>query len=81
MPWTTASGTELDFPTALWAKIIHARRIRREDVIEAFKSVQCIHTEAVRLSTRVVELESQVRRLTHENEFMLRLLNDERDSG
>lgn len=80
MPWTTASGVGLDFPTALWAKIVRARKIQREDVMKALQEAQRIHLEAVALNNRVVELEVQVLRLTHENEFMLRLLN-ERDSA
>lgn len=81
MPWTTANGHQLDFPTAIWSKIVRAgARPKHADIMEALRETERIHNEAVTLSSRVTELEAQVLRLTHENEFMLRLLND-RDSA
>lgn len=80
MPWTTAHGSQLEFPTALWAKLARANKPKREDVMDALQGAQRMYTEAVELSNRVVELENEVLRLKHENEFMLRLLND-RDSA
>ena len=75
MPWVTSSGARIEFPHDLWAKIANSSRIRREDVLDAFKESQRIHMEAVNLSAKVAELESQVVRLTHENEFMVKLVN------
>lgn len=68
MPWITATGRRVDFPTALWAKIMKAGKMQREDVMEALQGARLIHEEAVRLNNRVVELEAQVLRLTHESQ-------------
>ena len=76
MPWVPAGGSQIEFPYALWAKLARSRQIRREDVMDALQESQRIHNEAMRLSSRVVELEAEAIRLRHENEFMLRLIND-----
>lgn len=80
MPWMTATGGRLDFPTALWAKIMQAGKLHREDVMDALNEARRIHEEAISMNSRIIELEAQVLRLKHENEFMLRLVN-ERDSA
>lgn len=76
MSWDTVGGTNLCFPAALWAKLTHFGKVNREDVMDALRETQRIHSEAVALNNRVIELEAKVLRLTHENEFMLRLLNE-----
>jgi hypothetical protein len=75
MPWVTALGKTLHYPTALHAKIARAARPDREDVLDCLAQVRRIHEEAQRMSVRIGELEAENLRLRHENEFMLRLVN------
>ena len=76
MPWTTQLGRTLEFPTAKAAKIAQSQRPSREDALDVVRFAQNLHNEAVALNNRVCELEADVLRLRHENEFMIRLLND-----
>ena len=79
MPWTTQLGRTLEFPTTLFAEIARAQRPNREAVLDALAFTQRLHNKAVALNTRVCELQAEVLRLKHENEFMVRMMN-ERDS-
>lgn len=76
MPWIAATGADLEFPYAIWARIARASKINRDDVIHALNESQRIHNEAIKMSARIAELEAEVSRLRHENEFMLRLMNE-----
>jgi hypothetical protein len=76
MPWTCALGSKLEWPVKLHAKIARAARPSRSDVLDVLAQAQRIHTEALRMDNRIHELEAENLRLKHENEFMLRLLND-----
>lgn len=76
MPWTPANGDRLNFPYALWAKIARSSKVNHDDIMKALQESQRIHNAAVDMSNRIVELEAENRRLQHENEFMIRLVND-----
>ena len=76
MPWTTQLGRTLEFPVTLFAEIARSPKPGREAVLDALAFTQRLHNEAVALNNRVCELQAEVLRLKHENEFMLRLLND-----
>jgi hypothetical protein len=76
MPWTTQLGRTIEFPIAKAAKIARAPRPSREDALDVIRFAQDLHNETVALNNRVCELQAEVLRLRHENEFMVRLLND-----
>lgn len=75
MPWKTATGTTLEYPLALHAKLLSADKRSRQDVDELMHAALQIHHEAQRMSNRIVELEQENLRLKHENEFMIRLVS------
>ena len=76
MPWTTQLGRTLEFPTKLFAEIARSQRPNREAVMDALAFTQRLHNEAVALNNRVCELEAEVLRLRHENEFMVQMMNE-----
>jgi len=76
MTWTCAIGSKLEWPTKLHAKIARAPKVSRDDVLDVLAQAQRIHVEALRMSARIHELEADNLKLTHENEFMLRMLSD-----
>lgn len=82
MPWITATGVELEYPIALHAKIIRENSIKKvkfEDVMEVLHEAKKIHDEALRMSRLINDLRADNLRLTHENEFMLKLINEKND--
>ena len=76
MSWACAFGSKLEWPTKLHAKIARSTRPNREDVLDVLAQAQRIHIEALRMDARIHELEADKLRLQHENEFMLRMLNE-----
>ena len=76
MSWTTVHGSRLEFPHAIFAKLLRASRPSHDDIYEALDRTRRIQRAAVELSVQVSMLQEEVRRLRHENEFMLRLIND-----
>jgi hypothetical protein len=66
----------LEWPVKLHAKIARATKPSREDVLDVLAQAQRIHVEALRMDARIHELEADNLRLKHENEFMLRIVND-----
>ena len=66
----------MEWPTKLHAKIVRAIKPSREDVLEVLAQAQRIHEEALRMDARIRELEADNLRLKHENEFMLRILDN-----
>lgn len=76
MPWTTQLGRTLEFPVAMFAEIARSQRPNRESVMDTLAFAQRLHNEAVALNNRVCELQAEVLRLRHENEFMVRMMNE-----
>lgn len=81
MPWT-APNSSIEYPTALHAEIVRAALPTKHinKILELLNKVNHIHGIALRLDARVRELEDDNLRLKHENEFMLRLVNNRTDA-
>ncbi len=75
MPWVAVTGQTIEFPYALHAKVARAARPARDDVLALVDAAKKIHDVTVQLDARVREVEGENLRLKHENEFMLRLIN------
>jgi len=77
MPWVPLTSS-IEYPTALHAEITRAALTtkQREKILELLNKVSRIHNVALQLESRVRELEADNLRLKHENEFMLRLVNN-----
>jgi hypothetical protein len=76
MPWTTASGRTVDFPYPFFAELIRSPNPSPEAVKKAVDQAHKTHMCAIELNNQVIRLQEEVKRLKHENEFMLRLIND-----
>ena len=63
----------LEFPLAL---AVRASRSGNEDAMAVAEAAKRLHDEAMRLDALVHELKAENQRLRHENEFMMRLLNE-----
>lgn len=81
MPWT-ALNSSIEYPTALHAEIARAAlpTKHRDKILELLNKVSHIHGIALRLDAKVRELEADNLRLKHENDFMLRLVNNRNDA-
>ncbi len=76
MSWKTVNGTTIEYPFAIAAAAV---RLGRDDVNEIVAATRRIHDQARRLDMQVRDLQAENLRLRHENEFMLRLLNERDD--
>lgn len=79
MTWITATGVELEYPLALHAKIIREngfKNVKFDDVMDVLNKANKIHTEALHMSRVIDQLRADNLRLKHENEFMLKLINE-----
>ena len=70
-------GPKLEWPAKLHAKIARSAKPNREDVLDALSQAQRIHVEALRMDARIRELEADNLRLKRENEFLLRVVNED----
>lgn len=77
MPWVNAN---IPYPHALTAKIARSTKINRDDVMELLKSYAELHSIAQRMEAQINQLAGENLRLKHENEFMLRLVNNRNDA-
>lgn len=77
MPWVNELGSKLEWPLKLRTKIIKSKKLNLDEVIEVLDAAQKIFHEAQRMDVEIITLRKEVDRLTHENEFMLRMI----DSG
>ena len=77
MPWTSIHGIELDYPLALHAKIArdHKTVVTGDELLDVFNSFQKTNRMALQLDGEVRTLKEQIKRLQHENEFMLKQLD------
>ena len=80
MHWTTVLGRTIEFPTKTWADLNRAEKLSRDDVMDALRKSQDVWDAARELDQRVQELQEEASRLRHENEFMLRLINQQLDA-
>ena len=77
MPWTPITGSTLEYPFALHAKIARSNgKASRDDVLDVLEQTKRIHNEAVKMDVMIRELQAENLRLKHENEFMLKLISE-----
>lgn len=72
MPYKTSQGRTVEYPMALAAKAAKSTDDAREIVDKTFS----IFREMQNLDIELITLREENKRLKHENEFMLRLIND-----
>lgn len=75
MPWTTAGGSQFNYPFDLYAKIARSTKLDRNDVLDMLAMTYNLHTKATRMEATLNELMAENTRLLNENKFMLRLIN------
>lgn len=73
--WTSINGTQLEYPFKLAADAV---KVGREDVSEIVAETRRIFNEACRLDRQVRELRASTLQLRQENDFLKRLVNEER---
>lgn len=73
MPYTTALGAKVEFPYTLAAQ---AAKSNNEVAKEIVNAAHDIFRALQNSDNRVITLTAENQRLKHENEFMLRLLNN-----
>jgi hypothetical protein len=71
MTWTTCNGLRIGHAWDLLGPV--SKRTERDRVWSV--DYNFLNDVAMRLDLEVVDLRNQVLRLTHENEFMLKLIN------
>lgn len=79
MTWRAVTGGELEWPTRLhaWlARCSHGDPVDWDAVMEVLHRAKKIHEEALKLDAKCRDLMNDNMRLKHENEFMLRLINE-----
>lgn len=78
MSWTPMYGKVLSYPYALHTKVINLpmRDSTRDQVIGALNAAKEWYDMALRLDAECRTLTNDNLRLKHENEFMLRQLNE-----
>jgi len=77
MPWRSSLGTEMKFPYALTAEYARKGGVYGDLAHEAAKILE----EAQKLDMEVILLRQENTRLTHENKFMLKLLQERDDAN
>jgi hypothetical protein len=75
MPYQ-AVGQHSPYPYALAVKIVNAYKINRDDVMTVLQEYQRLFQKHTVLQASFNELSADNLRLKHENEFMLKLVND-----
>lgn len=76
MSYLTSSGQRVEYPFALASRIaFEGRKASTDDIRVLVHETSRIFNELQRADAEVITLRQQVQRLTHENEFMLRLIN------
>ena len=73
MAYTTAFGRVVEYPFALAANAVRAGR---DDVNQIVHDTHAIFSALQTADAAVITLRLENQRLKHENEFMLRLIND-----
>lgn len=76
MPWKTSTGRTLEYPHALLAKYARSQKLTKDEVSELLYQISNIHEANLELDGLVITLRQDNLRLQHENEFMLRLVNE-----
>ena len=81
MAWKTVLGDQLEYPFMLHHRLARQKNPpTRDDILEVMGMVTRIHEAAQRLDTKVSFLTEENTRLRHENEFMLKLINQREDA-
>lgn len=73
MTWTTSHGVRVEYPLAVTGKQPKDWDERDEHYVAAYTH---LHEQAMRMDMELVALRAENLRLKHENEFMLRLINE-----
>ena len=77
MAWTTSHGVRVEYPLGVTGKHLKDWDERDEHYVAAYTHLL---EQAMRMDMELVALRAENLRLKHENEFMLKLIN-ERDNG
>lgn len=77
MAWTTSHGIKIEYPARVAGKPLKDWDERDKQWVAKYTH---LHAQAMRMDMELVALRAENLRLKHENEFMLRLIN-ERDNG
>jgi len=72
MPYRTSQGRTVDYPHGIAAKLLHKGC---EDITSLVDATHKLFREMQNLDSELITLREENKRLKHENEFMLRLIN------